>query len=148
MSETKSIYDSNKKQEISEKVEGKKWRTDQKQVQKKSFKVKRNPAGKITAAAFNTRTLIVTDSVTEYQSVRQNSTKMLFISVLWRERLHTATALQTELLYLFYWLCCFSVVDWKKTRLLPAHFLTMTFPFLFLSNFHFQTLLYIYQDRF
>ena len=72
-------------------MEDKKRRTDQNQLQKKrlallSFKVKRNPAGKITAAAFNMRTVIVADSVTEHQIVLHNSTKMLYLSVQWRER--------------------------------------------------------------
>ena len=78
MSKTKVFMTETRHKKSSKKVEGKKRRTDQNQLQKKrlwSFKVKRIPAGKITAAAFNTRTVIMADSVTEHQ-VEQNSTKI------------------------------------------------------------------------
>ena len=100
MSETKSIYNRNKKQEISEKGGGQKTKNWSKPAPKEmtSFKSKEEPSWEITAAAFNTWAVIVADSLTEHQIVRQNSTKMLHLSVLRRGRLHIATALQTELL--------------------------------------------------
>ena len=154
MSEAKSIYDRNKKQKISEKSGGQKTKNWSKPAPKEKtitikFQGKDEPSLENNCLYFqyeNSDCGWLCHQIPNY--TRKNSTEILYHSVLWRERLHTATALQTELLYLFYWLCRFSVVDWKKTRLLPAHFLTMTFPFLFLNKFHFQTLLYIYQDRF
>ena len=154
MSETKSIYDRNKKQEISEKSGGQKTKGWSKPAPKEKtstikFQGKEEPSLENNCRYFqyeNSDCGWLCHQIPNY--TRKNNTKILYHSVLWRERLHTAPAFQTELLYLFYWLRSFSVAGWKKAHVFCLHIFYKTFPFLLINNFHFQTLLYIYQDRF